>query len=310
MAAMKTAALLLVLTLSLNALAADDPIGWASVDGGTRGGAGARAVVATDAEAFTKAVTSAGPLIVRVSGRVKLGGTVRVKPQKTIVGQGADAALTGGGLNLRSTSQVIVRNLSIHDSPDDAVNIEGSHHVWIDHCDLSKCRDGLLDIKAASDFVTVSWNRFHDHEKTCLLGHSDNPKVLAGDKGHLRVTYHHNFFDGSQTRHPRVRIGETVHVFNNYYRDCEYGVASVSDAGVLVEGNFFENVKNPTHTLYGNSKQPGRLVERLNASARSGPLSTRGEVREAKDSYAYTLDEAQRVPELVRAGAGVGKLLE
>ena len=299
-----------VLALLALTITADAPIGWASVEGGTRGGEGGATVTVGDADGFERAVASDDRLVIRVAGEIKLSGTVRVKPNKTILGEGADAAVTGGGLYLRITSQVIIRNLSIHDSPDDAVNIEGSHHVWIDHCDLSKCRDGLLDIKAASDFVTVSWNRFHDHEKTCLLGHSDNPKVLAGDKGHLRVTYHHNFFDGSQTRHPRVRIGETVHVFNNYYRDCEYGVASVSDAGVLVEGNFFENVKNPTHTLYGNSKQPGRLVERLNASARSGPLSTRGEVREAKDSYAYTLDEAQRVPELVRAGAGVGKLLE
>jgi pectate lyase len=286
----------------------DAPIGWASCEGGTRGGAGGMTAEVRDAASFTKAVSSDDPLIVHVIGEIKLNATLRVKPNKTILGQGADAALVGGGLHLRNSSQVIVRNLSLRDSPDDAINIEGSHHVWIDHCDLSRCRDGLLDVKAASDFVTVSWNRFHDHEKTCLLGHSDNPAVLAKDKGHLRVTYHHNFFDGSKTRHPRVRIAETVHVFNNYYRDCDYGVASVTDAGVLVEGNFFERVKNPTHTLYGDSKAPGRLVERHNASLESGPLATRGEVREVRDSYAYVLDDAQKVRDLGRAGAGVGKL--
>ena len=301
------AAVLLTLT---QLAAADAPIGWASVAGGTRGGAGGMTVTVSDAAAFAKAVTSSEPLVIRVTGEIKLEGTVRVKPNKTILGVGADAALTGGGLNLRSTNNVIVRNLSIHDSPDDAINLEGSHHVWIDHCDLSQCRDGLLDVKAASDLVTVSWNRFHDHQKTCLLGHSDKPDVLAKDKGHLRVTYHHNFFDGSKTRHPRVRIAETVHVFNNYYRDCEYGVASLADAGVLVEGNFFERVQNPTHTLYGETKIPGRLVERLNAAIESGPFATRGEVREVKDAYAYSLDDAQKVRELVRAGAGVGKLTE
>jgi pectate lyase len=286
----------------------DAPIGWASCEGGTRGGAGGMTAEVRDAASFTKAVSSDDPLVVRVAGEIKLNGTLRVKPNKTILGQGAHAALVGGGLHLRNTSQVIVRNLSLRDSPDDAINIEGSQHVWIDHCDLSRCRDGLLDVKAGSDFVTVSWNRFHDHEKTCLLGHSDNPAVLAKDKGRLRVTYHHNFFDGSKTRHPRVRIAETVHVFNNYYRDCDYGVASVTDAGVLVEGNFFERVKNPTHTMYGDSKAPGRLVERHNASTESGPFATRGEVREARDAYAYTLDDAQQVPKLVRAGAGVGKV--
>ena len=75
---------------------------------------------------------------------------------------------------------------------------------------MSQSHDGLLDIKHGSDLVTVSWCRFHDHRKTCLLGHSDKPGALAEDKGKLRVTYHHNFFDGSKTRHPRVRIAETV----------------------------------------------------------------------------------------------------
>ena len=301
------AALSALVCFAAQLVAEDVPIGWASVEGGTKGGAGGMTVTVSDAAAFTKATASGDPLLIQVAGEIKLSGTVRVKPNKTIEGQGATAALTGGGINLRSTNNVIVRNLTLHDSPDDAINVEGSHHVWIDHCDLSKCGDGLLDIKAGSDFVTVSWNRFHDHQKTCLLGHSDSASALAKDKGHLRVTYHHNFFDGSKTRHPRVRIGETVHVFNNYYRDCEYGVASVADAGVLVEGNFFEKVQNPTHTLYGNSKVPGRLVERLNVAMDSGPFATRGEVREAKEAYAYTLDDAQKVRELVRAGAGVGK---
>ena len=201
---------------------------------------------------------------------------------------------------------MIVRNLSIQDSPDDAINVQrGSHHVWIDHCDLARAKDGLVDIKRGSDLVTVSWCRFHDHGKACLLGHSDKPDVLAEDRGRLRVTYHHNFFDGSRTRHPRVRIGEPVHVFNNYFRATEYGVASTADAGVLVEGNCFEDVPAPTLTRYGDSKQPGRLAERHNTFVRSGRPQAAGSVAEIP--YRYELDPAERVPAIVRTGAGVSR---
>ncbi|QDU96929.1 pectate lyase family protein [Lignipirellula cremea] len=121
------------------------------------------------------------------------------------------------------------------------------------------------------------------------------------------MTYHHNFFDGSQTRHPRVRIAETVHIFNNYYRGNEYGAASTNDAGLLVEGNSFEGVKMPTYTRYGDSKEPGRLVERLNLFVRSGKAQTAGAVKEVP--YRYQLDKAEQIADLVRAGAGVGKVL-
>ncbi len=285
------------------------PIGWASVEGGTSGGLGGAAVTVADAKELAASLKGDAPKSVLISGTIVLTDKVRVGSNKTILGIGSDGGLKGAGLHLHGVHNVLIRNLSIHDSIDDAVNIEsGSHHIWIDHCDFSQCHDGLVDVKRGSDLVTVSWCRFHDHHKTCLVGHSDKPSVLAEDKGKLRVTFHHNFFDGSQTRHPRVRIAETVHVFNNYYRANEYGVASTDDAGVLVEGNYFEQVKAPTYTQYGDSKQPGRLVERRNVYVESGKPSAAGQVREVTDAYKYMLDETDRIPELVRQGAGVGKL--
>lgn len=289
----------------------DQPIGWASDEGGTTGGQGGKTVVVRTENELQKACRSTDTLIIHIAGTVRLAGNVRPSSNKTILGLGNDATLAGAGITIKEMHNIIVRNLTIRDGESDAINVEsGSHHVWIDHCDLSKCSDGLLDIKSGSDFVTVSWNRFHDHQKTSLLGHSDKPAVLAGDKGKLRVTYHHNFFDGSGTRHPRVRVAETVHVFNNYYRNNEYGVASLMDAGVLVEGNYFEHVKEPTHTLYGASKEPGRLVERGNIFIESGPVNTRDTVREVKESYRYTLDDAAAVPKIVSQGAGAGKIAE
>jgi pectate lyase len=286
----------------------DLPIGWASVAGGTTGGKGGPTIEVGDGGALALALGGFAPATVIVKGNIALTEKVRVGSNKTIIGATGGAEITGYGFHLNRSQNVILRNLSLHDSADDAINIEGgAHHVWIDHCDLSRCHDGLIDIKRGSDLVTVSWCRFHDHHKTCLLGHSDKPDVLAGDKGKLRVTYHHNFFDGTQTRHPRVRAAEPVHVFNNYYRDNEYGVASTDDAGVLVEGNYFFRVKAPTYTQYGDSKQPGRLVERNNLAVESGKLQAAGTV--APLPYKYQLDDASQVPEIVRAGAGVGKLM-
>ena len=291
-----------------HAWAADDlPVGWASVAGGTTGGQGGATVTVSDAAALEPAAESTPPLILRVVGTVHLASPLRVKSNKTLIGVGPDATIVGGGIFLTKVSNIIIRNLTIREAPD-AINLEGAaHHVWVDHCDLSKCTDGLLDIKRGSDLVTVSWNRFHDHHKTCLLGHSDKDDIRRMDTGHLRVTYHHNFFDGTQTRHPRVRFAEPVHVFNNYFKNNEYGVAALMDSGVLVEGNVFENVEHPTHTQYGDSPDPGRLVERDNLYIKSGTPEVRGSVVEPRTAYHYTLDRPADVARIVPQGAGVAR---
>ena len=170
---------------------------------------------------------------------------------------------------------------------------------------LSRCKDGLLDIKRGADFITVSWNRFHDHHKTCLLGHSDKESIRKLDAGHLRTTYHHNFFDGTKTRHPRVRFADGVHVFNNYFRGNEYGVASLMDAGVIVESNVFEDVERPTVVAYGDSPDPGRLIAANNRLIRSGQLETRGEVDRKSIVYRYDLDPVDSLQDLLRRRAGV-----
>jgi len=101
--------------------------------------------------------------------------------------------------------------------------------------------DGLLDITNESDLVTVSWNQFASHDKTMLIGNSDS---APEDREHLRVTLHHNLFDGVGQRAPRVRYGK-VHVYNNVYRaDKETNYRSTWGAGVesqiFAENNYFE----------------------------------------------------------------------
>lgn len=52
----------------------------------------------------------------------------------------------------------------------DAITIQKSTNVWVDHCDLSAARtgdkdfyDGLVDLSHAADWVTISYTYLHDH---------------------------------------------------------------------------------------------------------------------------------------------------
>ncbi|MBN1868219.1 right-handed parallel beta-helix repeat-containing protein [Candidatus Sumerlaeota bacterium] len=286
----------------------DVPVGWASVDAlgqnGTTGGAGGPVVTAKTADELKDYMSRTGPYVILVSGTISTAQH-SVKSDKTIVGVGPNPTIIGG-FRIQREHNVVIRNLIVTRSSYDGVTIEyGAHHVWVDHCDFSECPDGLLDMTHASDYVTVSWNRFRNHNKTCLLGQADDN--AREDVGHLTATYHHNWFDGTTQRHPRVRFSRLCHVFNNYYVGNRYGVASTCDAKVLVEGCYFKNVPGPTHVGEGRSPD-GDLVARDNVYKNSGEPETRGSVPEPSAFYAYTLDPAARVPEIVKAGAGVGKI--
>ncbi|QDU96930.1 Pectate trisaccharide-lyase precursor [Lignipirellula cremea] len=161
-----------------------EPVGWASVEGATTGGKGGPVFRVSDEATLAAKLKGNEPATIVITGPIALESKVRVGSNKTLLGEGAQGRLTGAGLTLAKVNNVILRNLTIHDSDDDAINIEGeSHHVWVDHCDLARSHDGLLDIKHGSDLITVSWCHFHDHHKTCLLGHSDKPSALAEDRG-------------------------------------------------------------------------------------------------------------------------------
>ena len=204
---------------------------------------------------------------------------------------------------------MIVRNLIFSNADDDSVNIgQNSHHIWIDHNDFLPAADGSVDIVRGADYVTVSWNHFRGTDKTMLISHSDSN--ASEDTGHLKVTIHHNYFDGSVQRHPRVRFGEPVHVYNNYYRSVSlYGVASTMNAGVYVEANYFSNVPYPCYSASGYADSgPGRLVSVNNVLVGSGTCETNGTVVDPHTYYSYPVDPPASLPTVVPAGAGVGHL--
>ncbi|GAA0935957.1 pectate lyase family protein [Virgisporangium aurantiacum] len=275
-------------------------VGWATQGGGTTGGGNASSVTVTSSSALTSAIAGTNASVVRISGTISCSGMLRVGSNKSILG----GTLVGCGLNVANASNVIIRNVTFRDWNDDAINVQYSTRVWIDHNSLSNGYDGAIDIKRSSDFVTVSWNRIFDHDKSMLLGHDDGNG--GEDIGHLRVTYHHNWFDGTNQRHPRVRFGNPVHVYNNYYGGVSsYGVASTEGAGVLVEGNYFENTEDPYHLGEGDSG-PGTLVARNNCFVNSGSGQAGGSV--ASIPYSYTLDTACNVKSIVTANAGAGRI--
>jgi pectate lyase len=145
---------------------------------------------------------------------------------------------------------------------------------------LYQVHDGLLDITNASDLVTVSWNRFREHDKTMLIGSSDS---AVADRGKLRVTLHHNVFERIGQRAPRVRFGQ-VHLYNNYYDlrstpHYQYSWGVGSESAVYAEENFF---------LADRPFTPDQIIERFNGTAlsASGTLLIGPRVRNPVDVVA------------------------
>ncbi|WP_460406181.1 pectate lyase family protein [Actinophytocola sediminis] len=295
-------------------------VGWATQAGGTTGGDGGSTVTVSSFSDFRTQAEASGARTIQVNGMLSGSGTVEISANKTIRGVGANSGISGTTLNIEdmTPANVIIQNMNIRGVVGgDAIQIESATHVWIDHNTMSSTiendpdyYDGMLDITHAADYITVSWNVVRNHWKTSLVGHSDSNE--GEDNGHLRVTYHHNWFDRTFERSPRVRFGETVHVFNNYYTNVDnnedsYAIASVMDAGLLVEGNVFENVQQACWSASGYAdSDPGRLVARNNSLTDSGPCEVNGSV--ASIPYSYTADDVSTVKASVSAGSGAGKI--
>jgi pectate lyase len=276
--------------------------GWATQGGGTTGGGSTAETAVAGASALAGALKASGAAVIRVSGPISCSGMLTVTSDKTLVGA-SGATITGCGLNISRAKNVIVRNLTFANWDDDAINVQESTNVWIDHNTFGTGADGAVDIKRGSDFVTVSWNRVTGHNKTMLLGHSDDNG--SEDRGHLRVTYHHNWFRGTTQRHPRVRFGNPVHVFNNYYDGVTgYGVASTMEGCVIVEGNAFEDTEDPFHL--GEAASPaGKIEARNNTFVRSGSGQAGGAC--ASLPYSASIEDPGSVKGSVTTGAGAAR---
>ena len=173
----------------------------------------------------------------------------------TIEGIGPDATANGWGIRIKNAQDVEVRNLGIMNvDSDEGDNIglqQDNSYVWVHNCDFfygdagsdkdQVKGDGALDCKK-STYITFSYNHFWDNGKSNLLGLKEN--TADG----LYITYHHNWYDHSDSRHPRVRF-YSAHVYNNYYDgNAKYGAGSTLGSSVFMEANYFRNCKYPMLT--------------------------------------------------------------
>ena len=204
------------------------------------------------------------PLVVRVLGLIKNGDTdtfgsssegIQIKGKKadsemniTIEGIGEDATIYGFGFLVRNAKSVEFRNLGIMRAMDDGISLDTDNsNIWIHHIDVFYGKsgsgdhakgDGAIDVKTNSKFVTIDHCHFWDTGKTSMAG-------MKSESGPNYITYHHNWFDHSDSRHARVRT-MSVHMWNNFYDGCaKYGIGATMGSSVFSENNYFRATKEP-----------------------------------------------------------------
>ena len=201
------------------------------------------------------------PIAFRIIGKVSLSDLDHISSSAeglqvkgatmnmTFEGVGDDATVYGFGFLLREAESVEFRNFAIMRCLDDAMSLDTKNsHVWIHNMDLFYGKkgsaadqakgDGTVDIKGDSKYVTVAYNRFWDNGKASMCG-------MTSESGENWITYHHNWFDHSDSRMARVRT-MSVHMYNNYYQHNDvYGIGATSGSSVFMESNYFDAVKRP-----------------------------------------------------------------
>lgn len=265
-----------------------------------------------------------------MSGQLNSNGYMEIKGKAaytemnmTLEGVGKDAYASGWGFLIRNGGNVEVRNMGIMLFPDDGISLDTANcNVWIHNNDIfygtaggdadQAKGDGSADIKGTSTYVTFSYNHFWDSGKSSLCGMTKESEFF--------VTYHHNWFDHSDSRHPRIRTG-SIHIYNNYFDGIsKYGVGTTMGSSAFVESNDFRNAKYPmlsskqgTDAL-GNdifSGEAGGMIKAFNNSiegassliyANSDSGTASGSVAEFDAYLALSRDEL--VPDTYRTVAG------
>lgn len=253
--------------------------GWASQNGGTTGGGTAAETTVTNYAQLKAAIENTTVKVIKVVGTITITARLSFQDQsgKTIYGtSGAklvstDQTASGSGIiNIKRCNNIVIRNLIFEgpgaydtDGWDNAV-LDDCRNVWIDHCEFRDGVDGNFDIKNKSDFITVSYTKFHylkaprpdgpggadDHRFSNLIGSSDG---ATADAGKLNVTFVRCWWaQGCRERMPRVRYGK-IHILNSYFNSSVSNkcITAGFQANIFVDRNVFENVKEPINLSSG-----------------------------------------------------------
>ena len=224
-----------------------------------------------------------------VGGDLTIDGGGKYSGGMTIEGIGDDAVLRGFGVKVKNMSNLEIRNLAAmlcDSSEGDNFSLQQDNdHVWVHNCDSfygmaggdadQAKGDGALDCKK-STYITFSYNHFYDNGKCNLLGLKEN---TTSD---LYITYHHNWYDHSDSRHPRVRF-YSAHVYNNYYDGvAKYGIGSTQSSSIFSESNYFRNCKYPMLTsMQGSDILTGGTF----SSEDGGVIKAYGNIMEGQKSF-------------------------
>jgi pectate lyase len=319
--------------------------GYATQNGGTTGGAGGQTVTATTGTAIHQALcsraSSSTPIIIQVQGTITVGNTAKVSGSScntadgvielkqisnvTLIGVGSGAVFDQIGIHIRESSNIIIQNVTVQNvkksgSPTsnggDAIGMESSvHNVWVDHNTLlasggeDQGYDSLIDMKAGTNYVTVSYNTFTNSGRGGLIGSSDT------DTGNGPVTFHHNLYTNIDSRTPLLRAA-TAHIYNNYYVSLNKSGINSRDGGkAKVENNYFKNSADVLGTFYtdlmGTWQVAGNIFDNVTWSTPGTENHPAGPNVVSTTSisipYSYSLDAASCVPTIVSQTAGAGK---
>jgi len=290
----------------------ENAIGYATIqhDNGTpyllTGGSLGETVEASTLAELQQYLGAEEPYVVELSEHIQGLNTdeIAISSHKTLIGTSKNAHIEGIRVSVNSARNVIIRNVtfSMVIQFDEIEMNGGSKNIWIDHCEFFTdldhdvdYYDGLLDIKNQSSFITVSWSKFHDHQK-CILISSGDQEVADSV---IRITFHHNYFYNCNSRLPSIRFGK-AHIFNNLYYNMESGINSRMEACVRVERNYFRDAGQGVGMLYSPVPGAVQLIDNIFVNTDYTDIPT----CELDIPYDYSafLHETEDLPDTVPAG--------
>lgn len=234
----------------------------------------------------------------------------------TVEGIGNDATVSGIGFHCKRSHGIEIRNLGIMLFGDDGVSLEGDNsNVWIHNCDFfygapgsDKDQfkgDGAIDMKYNSTLVTISYNHFWDSGKTTFAGGATEEKPIY-------FTYHHNWFDHSDSRHPRLCHAD-AHVYNNYFDgNRTMCLLATENSSAFVENNYYRNCPYPiminmqgsNYERWPDGTQPGGMVKAFN-NIFAGNYQLYSQNERPEDFDAYMVDSRdEKIPNTVKSRYG------
>lgn len=289
-------------------------MGYAMVNGSTTGGKGGAEVTVTTLAALKTALSDNVARTIYISGTIKGAGEdpIYVKSNKSIIGK-SGAVLEGLEFFVFGVSNIIFQNLTFKNYVTyAAIQIkESAHHIWIDHCDFSTDRTHGweywgkdITITRESDYVTVSWNKFHDTNLSVLI--SGGIVGHEADAGKLHVTLHHNFWYNVTEREPSMNYGR-VHMFNNYHlNNSGYSIGTRAGGIVRTDNEYFANCTKPLTTKVASDPEGYFSGINTNIYDKCGPNNITTALSTWVPEYDYKafLNDAASVPSIVSNGAG------